>query len=274
VDVQGGRAGLDWSLGHVGLRGSVGTRTSSVDTGGTVYGLGLRTLVRPNLGLALNLDSDFAFFTPQAVRSDVRMTSLGFDLSNPLTSRLGVNAGYARAHFEGPDVDQNRDLLSAGLRYQAGGFGGDFGNVRIDLGARGRYFRFDRQYPDVGYWNPRDFRQVMGLLGGTYRKGEEFTLIANASLGAQREATRDWEMAAYLYAEALKQMGRRTDLWLRADYSNSGFARRPDAGGGYRAWTVAAGILVRLGDRTPEPRPAVPAPTEPGPLPPFPPPTP
>ena len=128
--------------------------------------------------------------------------------------------------FEGPEVDQNRDLLNAALLYQVGGFGGNYGNVRVDLGARGTYFRFDRQYPDVGYWNPRRFRQVMGQLGGTYRKGEELTVIVNAALGVQKQDDNEWERAAYLYAEALRQVGRRTDLWVRGDYSNSGFTRR------------------------------------------------
>jgi tetratricopeptide (TPR) repeat protein len=268
VGVHGGRMGLDWSFGRVALRGSLGARKSTVDTGGAVLGLGMRTLVRPNLGVSLNLDSDFAFFTPKAVRRDVRMTGLGVGISKALTARLGLTTGYSRTHFEGPDgrvrvtspadgerkaVDQNRDLVHAALRFQAGGFGGDHGNVRVDLGARGTYFRFDRQYPDLGYWNPRDFRQGMGLLGATYRKGEKLTLIANASLGMQKQDDQEWEVAAYLYAEGLRQMGRRADLWVRADYGSSGFSRRPDVATGYRAWTVAAGFLVRVGDRSPRP---------------------
>jgi tetratricopeptide (TPR) repeat protein len=287
VGVEGGRVGLDAAFGHVGLRGSLGARTSTVDTGGAVFGLGARTLLRPNLGLALNLDSDFAFFTPKAVRSDVHMTTLGAGVSKALTARLGLSAGYSRTHFEGPEggvrvtspavgerkaVDQNRDLLNAALRYQAGGFGGNYGNVRVDLGARSTWFRFDRQYPDVGYWNPHKFRQVMGQLGGTYRKGEELTVIASGALGVQKQDDDKWERAAYLYAEGLRQLGRRTDLWVRADYSSSGFSRRSDVGTGYRAWTVAGGVLLRVGDRSPEPaKPGVAAPPEPRPVPPLPP---
>jgi tetratricopeptide (TPR) repeat protein len=252
VGVQGGRVGLDAALGHVALRGSLGARTSTVDTGGAVFGLGARTLLRSNLGLALSLDRDFAFFTPKAVRSDVRMTTLGLGVSKALSARLGSSAGYSRTHFEGPGVDQNRDLVNAALRYQLGGFGGNYGNVRVDLGARATWFRFDRQYRDVGYWNPREFRQVMGQLGGTYRKGEELTVIASGALGVQKQNDDKWEPAAYLYAEALRQVGCRTDLWVRADYSSSGFSRRSDVGTGYRAWTVAGGVLLRLGDRSPE----------------------
>jgi hypothetical protein len=273
--------GLDAALGRVALRGSLGARTSTVDTGGAVFGVGVRTLMRPNFDLSVNLDSDFAFFTPQAVRSDVRMTTLGLGASKAINARLSLNTGYSRTHFEGPEggvrlsspvpgarkaVDQNRDLLSAALRYQAGGFGGNYGNVRVDLGARARWFRFDRQYPDVGYWNPQKFRQVMGQIGGTYRKGEELTVIASASLGAQKQDDDEWERALYLYGEVLRQVGRRTDLWARADYSNSGFTRRTDLGTGYRAWTVAGGVLVRLGDRRPDPaKPGIPTPREPKP---------
>ena len=278
VEVQGGRVGLDAALGHVALRGSLGARTSTVDTGGAVFGLGARTLVRPNFDLSLELDSDFAFFTPTAVRRDVRMTTLALGASKPINARLSLDAGYSRTHFEGPAggfglgspaegarpaVDQNRDLVNAALRYQAGGFGGNYGNVRVDLGARARWFRFDRQYPDVGYWNPHTFRQVMCQVGGTYRKGEEITVIASASLGVQKQDDDEWERAAYLYAEVLRQVGRRTDLWARADYSNSGLTRRSDVGTGYRAWTVAGGVLVRLGDRSPEPaKPAIPVPRD------------
>jgi tetratricopeptide (TPR) repeat protein len=265
VDVNGGRVGLDWALGPVALRGSLGARTSSANTGGAVFGLGVRTLVRPNLGLALNFDSDYAFFTPRAVRNDVRMTGLSLALTKSLGARLGLSAGYARTHFENAaSVDQNRDLLNAALRFQAGGFGGDYGNVRVDLGARGTWFRFDRQHPDVGYWNPESFRQVMGQVGGTYRKGEELTVIASASLGVQKQDDRESEMAAYLYAEALRQLGRRVDLWVRGDYSSTGLGRGSDVATGYRAWTVAGGFVVRLGDRSPAGgaprRPAVPEP--------------
>ncbi|MET0555279.1 MAG: hypothetical protein ABW221_19715 [Vicinamibacteria bacterium] len=266
VGVDGGRLGLDWALGRVAFRGSLGARTSSVDTGGAVFGLGVRTLVRPNLGIALSLDSDYAFFTPRAVRSDVRMTGLSLGLSKSLGARLGLTTGFARTHFEGPAVAQNRDLLNAALRFQAGGFGGDYGNVRVDLGARGAYFRFDRPYAGVGYWNPRRFRQVMGQAGGTYRKGEELTVIASGALGVQSQDDRDWEMAAYLYAEALRQVGRRTDLWVRADFGRSGFARSSGLATGYRAWTVAGGIVFRLGDRSPAPERQVPALPEPSPV--------
>jgi tetratricopeptide (TPR) repeat protein len=266
VGVDGGRLGLDWAFGRVALRGSIGARTSSVDTGGAVFGLGLKTLVRPNLGIALALDSDYAFFTPRAVRSDVRMTGLSLGLSKALGARLGLTTGFARTHFEGPAVEQNRDLLNAALRFQAGGFGGDYGNVRVDLGARGTYFRFDRPYAEVGYWNPRRFRQVMGQAGGTYRKGEELTVIASGALGVQSQDDRDWEMAAYLYAEALRQVGRRTDLWVRADFSSSGFARSSGIASGYRAWTVAGGIVFRLGDRSPAPERPTSALPEPGPV--------
>jgi tetratricopeptide (TPR) repeat protein len=271
VGVQGGRVGLDAALGHVLLSGSVGARTSTVDTGGTVFSLGARTLLRPNFSLAIDLDRDFAFFTPMAVRNDVRMTTLGLGVSKALTARLGSTAGYSRTHFEGPEVDQDRDLLNAALRFQAGGFGGNYGNVRVDLGARATWFRFDRQYPDVGYWNPREFRQVMGQLGGTYRKGEELSVIASAALGAQKQDDDTWERAAYLYAEALRQVGRRTDVWVRADYSSSGATRRSDLGTGYRAWTVAGGLLVRVGDRRPDPAKPAAAPPDPMPVPRLPP---
>ena len=53
----------------------------------------------------MGADTDFAFFTPQAVRNDVRMTGFNVTLSNQLTSRLGLNAMYMRTHFEGPDGD-------------------------------------------------------------------------------------------------------------------------------------------------------------------------
>jgi hypothetical protein len=95
----------------------------------------------------------------------------------------------------------------------------------------------------------------MGLLGATYRKGEELSVIANVSLGLQRQDDADWETAAYVYAEALKQLGRRWDAWARADYANSGLTRRTGAGSGYRAWSAAAGLLVRLGDRSPAAKP-------------------
>ena len=270
VEVVGGRAGLDFNYEKVGLRGFIGSRTSDVDTGGTVGGLSTSVLFGPSIRLSLGADTDFAFFTPQAVRNDVRMTGVNATVSDQLTSRLGATVTYMRTHFEGPDgdvrftsppegerleFDHNRDWLSGNLRFQAGGFGTSHGNVRLDLGLRGLYFRFDRQFPDVGYWNPRRFRQVMGSLTPTYRRGEEFTLIAHAAAGVQSQDDEDWEPALYFYGEFLYQLGRRWDLWSRADYSTSDIRQRT-VGDGYRAWSVAGGFMVRLGERQPDPRPS------------------
>ena len=80
--------------------------------------------------------------------------------------------------------------------------------------------------------------------------------ILPIGLGMQKQNDHEWEMASYLYAEALRQVGRRTDFWVRGDYSTSGFTRRSNIAAGYRAWTVAGGILFRLGDRRPEPEKA------------------
>lgn len=270
VEVLGGRGGLDFNYEKVSLRGSIGARHSDVDTGGTVGGLGARFLIRPNLNLNLTADTDFAFFTPQAVRNDVRMTAVTLAAGSQVSSRLGLNFTYARTHFEGPDgevrftspsdgarrrFEQNRDWFAGGARFQAGGFGTSHGNVRLDLGLRGLYFRFDRQFPDVGYWNPRRFRQVMGSLTPTYRRGEEFTLIAHAAAGVQSQDDQDWEPALYFHGEFLYQLGRRWDLWSRADYATSDIRQRT-AGDGYRAWSAAAGLMVRLGERQPDPKPA------------------
>ena len=270
VEVVGGRGGLDFNYEKVSLRGSIGARNSDVDTGGLTGGLSTSFILGPNIPVNLGVDTDFAFFTPQAVRNDVRMTSINFGTSSQVAARLGLNFGYMRTHFEGPDgdvrftspgagerkeYDQNRDWFTGGLRFQAGGFGTSHGNVRLDLGLRGLYFRFDRQYPDVGYWNPRRFRQVMASITPTYRRGEEFAFIAHASGGVQSQNDEPWERALYFYGEFLYQLGRRWDFWSRADYSTSGLARR-NAGDGYRAWSLAGGFMVRLGERKPEPKPA------------------
>jgi hypothetical protein len=241
-----------------------------VDTGGTTGGLTARFLFGPSINLHVGADTDFAFFTPQAVRNDVRMTAITLATWSQVSSRLGLNFTYARTHFEGPDgdvrltspsagerrrFDQNRDWFAGGARFQAGGFGTSHGNVRLDLGLRGLYFRFDRQFPEVGYWNPRRFRQVMASFTPTYRRGEEFTLILHAAGGVQSQDDQPWERALYFYGEFLHQLGRRWDFWGRGDYANSGLARR-NVSDAYRAWSVAGGFRVRLGERQPEPKPA------------------
>jgi tetratricopeptide (TPR) repeat protein len=263
VEVLGGRAGLDFNFEKLSLRGSIGARDSDVDTGGTTGGLAANFLVRPNIGFNLGADTDFAFFTPQAVRNDVRMTGISFTTWSQVSSRLGLNFNYMRTHFEGPDgevrltspsegerreFDQNRDWFAGSARFQAGGFGTGYGNVRLDLGLRGLYFQFDRQFPDVGYWNPRRFRQVMASLTPTYRRGEGFALIGHAAAGVQSQDDDDWDTALYFYGELLYQLGDRWDLWSRADYSTSYVGSRV-AGEGYGAWSVAGGLLVRLGAR-------------------------
>ena len=270
VEVTGGRGGLDFNYEKVSLRASLGARHSDVDTGGVTGGLMTSFILRPNIPLNLGVDTDFAFFTPQAVRNDVRMTSINVGTSSQVAARLGLNFNYMHTHFEGPDgdvrfrspgegerkrFDHNRNWFSGGARFQAGGFGTSHGNVRLDLGLRGLYFKFDRQFPEVGYWNPRRFRQVMATVTPTYRRGEEFALILHAAGGVQSQDDQPWERALYFYGEFLYQIGRRWDLWSRADYSNSGLARR-NAGDAYSAWSVAGGFLVRLGERKPEPKPA------------------
>ena len=268
VEVMTGRAGIDLNYEKVDLRGYIGVRDSDVDTGGTVGGLSTNFMFGPSIALSLGADSDFAFFTPQAVRNDVRMTGVNATVSNQLSSRLGANFTYMRTHFEGPDggvrfsspseserkrYDQNRDWFGGNLRFQAGGFGMSQGNVRLDLGLRGLYFKFDRQFPDVGYWNPRRFRQAMASLTPTYRRGEEIAVLLHAAGGVQSQDDQEWEPALYFYGEFLYQLGRRWDLWSRGDYSTSDIRRRT-SGDGYRSWSVAGGLLVRLGERQPEPR--------------------
>jgi tetratricopeptide (TPR) repeat protein len=268
VEVFGGRGGLDLNYDKFSLRGSIGARRSDADHGGMTGGLAANFLAHPNIGFNLGADTDFAFFTPQAVRNDVRMTGISFTTWSQVSSRLGLNFTYMRTHFEGPDgavrltspseaerkpFDQNRDLFTASARFQAGGFGTPHGDVRLDLGLRGLYFQFDREFPDVGYWNPSDFRQVMASVTPTYRRGEEFTLIAHAAGGVQSQEDDAWEPALYFYGEFLWQLGRRWDIWTRADYS-TGDVRRRTPGEGYRAWSVAGGFLVRLGDRQPDPK--------------------
>jgi len=257
VDVNGGRVGLDWAFGpRLGLRGAAGVRRSDLDTGGGVGGLTL-TSRWGDATLTGGVDTDFAFFTPRAVHNDVRMRTLSVGLVRPVGSRLSVNAGYARTHYQGPDsgvpvpgVDQNRDLFRASLRHQTGGFGTSKGNFRFDLGARGVYFRFDRQFRDVGYWNPRDFVQLMGSIDTSFRRGEEVTVVTSAALGVQRQDGQDWGPALYLSGELLHQISRRVDVWGRGDFANSGFTRQTNVGR-YRAWSVGAGLLLRLGTRTP-----------------------
>jgi tetratricopeptide (TPR) repeat protein len=269
VEVVGGRGGLEFNYEKFSLRGSLGARHSDVETGGTTGGLATSFVVRPNVPVTLGVDTDFAFFTPQAVRNDVRMTGINLTASPQLSARLGLNLAYTRTHFEGPGgrfrltspsagdrrgFDQNRDWLAGAARFQAGGFGLSHGNVRVDLGLRGLYFRFDRQFPEVGYWNPRRFRQVMGSVTPTYRRGEQLAFIVHVSAGVQAQDDQDWEPALYFYGEFLRQLGRRFDLWSRADYATSDVRRRT-AGDGYRAWSVGAGVLVRLGERRPAPKP-------------------
>jgi tetratricopeptide (TPR) repeat protein len=269
VEVLGGRGGLDFNYEKWSLRGSLGARHSDVDTGGTTGGLSTNFMIRPNLGFNLGVDTDFAFFTPQAVRNDVRMTAINLTTWSQVSSRLGLNFNYARTHYEGPDgevhftspaegerlrFDQNRDWFAGAARFQAGGFGTSHGNVRLDLGLRGLYFRFDRQFPEVGYWNPRRFRQVMASVTPTYRRGEEFAFIAHAAGGVQSQDDANWEPAFYLYGEFLYQLGRRWDLWSRADYTTSDVRQRT-VGDGYRSWSLAGGFMVRLGERQPDPKP-------------------
>jgi tetratricopeptide (TPR) repeat protein len=257
VDVHGGRVGLDWAFGSpLGLRGGIGVRRSDLETGGMVGGLAL-TSRWGDTTLTGGFDTDFAFFTPRAVHNDVRMRTFSVGLLRPAGSRLALSAGYARTHYEGPEsgvpvpgVDQSRDLFRAAVRHQTGGFGTREGNFRFDLGARGTYFRFDRQFPDVGYWNPRSFVQLMGAIDTSFRRGEEVAVITSAAVGVQRQNGQEWGPALYLSGEFLWQLSRRVDLWGRGDFANSGFTRQTNVGR-YRAWSAGAGLLVRLGTHTP-----------------------
>lgn len=268
VTVNGGRVALEGAADRVLLRGSIGARESNVDTGGVVGGGSVRVLARRNIYLSAGVDSDFAFFTPLAVRNDVRMTTFSLAGHSAVSSRWTVSGNVSRTSFDGPDervftasdgtrgpVDQHRWWLAGSARAQVGGFGTPAGTVRLDLGARALYFRFDRQYADVGYWNPRRFRQLMGQGGFTFRRGEEIVWNGTLALGVQSQDDDDWSGAAYAFTEALYQWNRRFDIWARAEYMNSGFARRNVAGDDYSAWALAGGFLLRLGDRTPAPEP-------------------
>src|SRR4029453_9135756 len=103
---------------------------------------------------------------------------------------------------------------------------------------------------DVGYWNPSSFIQLMGAIDTSFRRGEEFTVITSASVGAQRQSGQDWGPALYLYGEFLRQLSRRVDFWGRGDFANSGFTRQTNVGQ-YGGCSVGAGPLVRWETRTP-----------------------
>ena len=159
VGVKGGRMGVDWVFGRRWrARGSLGVRRSDLDTGGWTGGATLSSMARPDRGFSASVDSDFAFYTPVAVRSDVRMTGLTLAAWTALTSRLSVSGAYSRTHFaasEGsprPEVDQNRDTLTVKARHYLLGYGTN----RVDVGALGYFFRFDRTF-DTRLLEPRAF---------------------------------------------------------------------------------------------------------------------
>lgn len=253
VGVQGGRMGVDWAFGRRWrARGALGARRSSVDTGGWTGGATLSRLVRPDQGFSAGVDSDFAFYSPGAVRSGVRMTGLTLAAWTVLTSSLNVSAAYSRTHFaagEGslrPEIDQNRDMLTFKARHYLFGYK----TSRVDVGALGTFFRFDRSF-DSGYWNPRRFRQVMGTVAAKHlRGGEAWTFIAEAGLGVQSESDQPWRPAASAHGEFLRQLTRRMDLTGRLSYGNNGLARQGDSTG-YWSWSAALGLQVRLGNQNP-----------------------
>src|SRR5207253_2296446 len=109
------------------------------------------------------------------------------------------------------------------------------GSTRVDALVRGMYFNFNRTYPGVGYWNPDSFRQFMGGVSLTRRRGEELTALAHAAAGVQRQNDDPWQLALYLHGELAWQVTRRTDLSAAADYGTSGAARQTSAG--YSYWS-------------------------------------
>ena len=252
VGVKGGRMGIDWVFGRRWrVRGSLGARRSDVDSGGWTGGGTVSRMVRPDRGFSVGVDSDFAFDTPLAVRSDVRMSSLTLAAWTARNSRLSVSAAYSRAHYaasEGsprPEVDQNRDTLTVKARHYLLGHKTN----RVDVGALGYFLRFDRTF-DTGYWNPRRFRQVMGTVAGQHRGGEMWTFIVEGGLGVQSQNDQPWGPAASVHGEFLHQFDRRMDLTGRVAYGNSGLARRSDSSG-YWHWSAALGVQIRLGSRNP-----------------------
>jgi hypothetical protein len=239
VTVETARAGVDLSPARgLGARASAGYRWAPDERGGGVAGLALSLEPSPRFAIGASFDHDFAYYTVASVARDVRQTAFDLSAAWSPAARVGLRAAYSRTRFA-PAVgdDQHRDAWFLAVRTMI-----LQQPLRLDVGARARVFRFDRSLPAVGYFNPERYRQAVATAAATWRRGEQWTVAFDGSLGAQQvETGTAWDVSGGASLEVTRALGRRWDVQVAAGYSHLSITT-----GNYAETTVRAGLLWRL----------------------------
>lgn len=239
VTVQTLRAGLDLSPARgLGARASGGVRSAPDGRGGGVAGLAVSLEPSPRFAAGASFDHDFAYYTVTSVARDVRQTAFDLSAAWSPAARVSLRGAYSRTRFA-PAVgdDQHRDAWFLAVRTLTLQH-----PVRLDLGGRVRIFHFDRSLPAVGYFNPERYRQAVATATATWRRGEQWTVVFDGSLGGQQvEKDTAWDLAGGASLEATHALGRRWDVQVGAGYSQLSVTT-----GHYSETTVRAGLIWRL----------------------------
>ncbi len=195
----------------------------------------LKTL--SNTRLAVGYEESFADYTPQAVRKNTRQRTADLNLIFPATQRLTITGDLEVRKYKSDLFSQRRDFIETSFRWALPGQA----RLRTDVGIRSSYFRFDDSDLDTGYYNPSDFRQVLGFVTFTQRFQERTRLVLDLAYGTKKVAERDWESTGTGSLVLFAPIGEKVDLTGRIEYSRISIVT-----GNYATRAASLGLLFRL----------------------------
>lgn len=190
-----------------------------------------------NTRIAVGYEESFADYTPQAVRNNTRQRTADLNLIFPATQRLTITGDLEVRKYKSDLFSQRRDFIETSFRWALPGQA----RLRTDVGIRSSYFRFDEGNLDTGYYNPSDFRQVLGFVTFTQRFQERTRLVLDLAYGTKKVAERGWESTGTGSLILFAPIGEKVDLTGRIEYSRISIVT-----GNYATRALSLGLLFRL----------------------------
>ena len=219
------------------LRVWAGSRMAEDADNEMVGGTTIQFKIRSNMQLSAGYDESFADYTPQAVRNNVRQRTADLSLFVPVTPRFSITGDLVVRKYKSDLFSQRRDFAEASVRWALPGQS----RLRTDIGLRSTYFRFDESDLDTGYYNPSDFRQVLGFVTLTQRYRERTRVVLDLAYGTKKVAERDWESAGDASFIVFVPISEKIDLTGRMEYSRISITT-----GNYSTRAASLGLLFRL----------------------------
>lgn len=237
------RAGVDVAVvPGLALRGWGGYR-SATDADNAFIG-GVRAIWRahPHTTLYGGYATDYADYTPLAVRNNARQTTLDLAVAHAQSSRLHLSGDLSTREYDADTYSQRRNMVNFQVRWalRAGG------RFQIHTGGRLQYFKFDPSFQqdpaiNTGYWNPEEFWRVLPFATFTRRFKERSRLVVDVAYGPQQVETKSVEPTGTALVTFTHPLGEQLDLNARAGYSQQSIT----TGNFYTRW-FSVGVVYRF----------------------------